>query len=161
MYSCLSVRSKKPLSFADIDHSVPRCIVEAFSFFFCEYNLAVFVKFQPIKFRISMYLRNFNLKVPPRLFPLQLGIQTEAKNKGWEDIKERKKKHNKTFKPEHMWKSQHVSDNKGRPLHTFPGTVLSGVCSAVLPPWVQAAGCLLWAQNQGSTCQKDVRGPEV
>lgn len=28
-----------------------------------------------------------------------------------------------TFKPEHMWKSQQASDNKGRLLFTFPGTV--------------------------------------
>lgn len=28
-----------------------------------------------------------------------------------------------TFKPEHMWKTQQASDNKGRPLFTFSGTV--------------------------------------
>lgn len=37
-----------------------------------------------------------------------------------------------------MWKSQQASDNKGRPLFTFPGTVpllyyTNGLCSAVYP----------------------------
>lgn len=42
IYFCLSVRSKEVLSLADIDQSIPHCIVEAFVFF-GEYNLTMFV----------------------------------------------------------------------------------------------------------------------
>lgn len=44
IYSCLPVRSMEVLSLADIDQSIPRCIVKGFFvLFFGEYNLTMFV----------------------------------------------------------------------------------------------------------------------